>query len=68
MNENFILGQFKAHLKEHNILFETYLYYNKHRDKNHCDFNYLLKNDPGCLLIHAFRWCDTKKGSDFGMI
>lgn len=39
MNKDFILGQFKAHLKEHNIPFEKYLHYNKHRDQGYYDFN-----------------------------
>lgn len=65
MNKDFILGQFKAHLKEHNIPFEKYLHYNKHRDQGYYDFNQLLEQNPYCLLINAFRWYNTKEGSDF---
>lgn len=65
MTKKFLEEQFKAHLKEHNTSFEKYLHYNKHRDKGYYDFNQLLEYNPYCLLINAFRWFDTKEGSQF---
>lgn len=65
MNKDFILKQFKAHLEKHNISFEKYLHYNKYRGEGYYDFNQLLEYYPRCLLINAFKWIDTKEGSDF---
>lgn len=68
MTKKFLEEQFKAHLKEHNITFEKYLYYNKHRGQCYYDFNQLLEQNPYYLLIDAFKWSDTKEGHNFWSI
>lgn len=67
MNVELIKEQFFEFLKEHKCKDEYFINNSKQLGCLHWvrSFNYLLHNDPECLIQDAFKWSETDEENDF---